>query len=217
MDGSGNTVSVVLVDGHRLFREGLRDLLIEQGIEVLGEAASAAEAVSMASKQSPAVALIDVQLTDASGIEATRQLRERRPETRVVILTSSRDQVDLVEAIQAGASGYLLKGTSIEEVVAAVRGAADGEPRFSPPITAGLLQLVREMPPPRALPGGPRLSQRELQVLRLIADGKGNPEIAQSLGISEQTVKTHVSAILEKLGVENRIQAAVYAVRNGLI
>jgi two-component system NarL family response regulator len=132
-------------------------------------------------------------------------------------LTSSRDQADLVEAIQAGASGYLLKGTSIEEVVAAVRGAVDGEPRFSPPITAGLLQLVREMPPPRGLPGGPRLSQRELQVLRLIADGEGNPEIARSLGISEQTVKTHVSAILEKLGVGNRIQAAVYAVRNGLI
>ena len=112
--------------------------------------------------------------------------------------------------------GYLLKGTSIEEVVAAVRGAVDGEPRFSPPITAGLLQLVREMPPPRGLPGGPRLSQRELQVLRLIADGEGNPEIARSLGISEQTVKTHVSAILEKLGVGNRIQAAVYAVRSGI-
>jgi DNA-binding NarL/FixJ family response regulator len=217
MDGSGNRVSVLLADPHRLFREGLRNLLVEQGIEVLGEASSAAEAVSMASEKGPAVVLIDIQMNDTSGIEATRHIRERAPEARVVILTSSREQADVVEAIQAGASGYLLKGTSIEEVVAAVRGAADGEPRLSPPITAGLLQHVREAPPPRALPGGPQLTQRELQVLRLIADGKGNPEIAESLGISEQTVKTHVSAILEKLGVANRIQAAVYAVRNGLI
>jgi DNA-binding NarL/FixJ family response regulator len=217
MDAPAEPLSVMLVDDHRVFREGLRDLLLEQGFEVVGEAANPEEAVSIAAKKRPQVALMDIKMADGSGIEATRRLAKRCPETRVVMLTGSPDQKDVVESVQAGAAGYLLKGSSIEEIVASVRAAANGEPRLSPRITAELLQQVREAPPPRALPGAPHLTSRELEVLRLIADGKGNPEIAELLGISAQTVKTHVTAILEKLGVENRIKAAVYAVRNGLI
>ena len=217
MDVLGEPLSVMLVDDHRVFREGLRDLLADRGFEVVGEAANVEDAVSIATKKQPRVALMDIKVADGSGIEATRRLAKRCPETRVVMLTESPDQADIVESVQAGAASYLLKGASIEEIVAGVRAAANGEPRLSSRITAELLQQVRQAPPPRALPGGPRLTTRELEVLRLIADGRGNREIAESLGISEQTVKTHVSAILEKLDVENRIQAAVYAVRNGLI
>jgi len=133
------------------------------------------------------------------------------------MLTVSPDETDVIESVQAGAVGYLLKGASIDEIAAGVQAAADGEPRVSPRIAAELFQQVRNAPPPRALPGEPQLTKREFDVLRLISAGKGNPEIAVDLEISEQTVKTHVSSLLEKLQVDNRIQAAVYAVRKGLI
>ncbi len=207
----------MLVDDHRLFREGLRDLLIEHGFDVVGEAANAAEAISLASETRPAVALMDIQMQGGSGIEATRVLTQRCPETHVVMLTVSPDETDVSESVQAGAVGYLLKGASIDEIAAGVQAAADGEPRVSPRIAAELFQQVRNAPPPRALPGEPQLTKREFDVLRLISAGKGNPEIAVDLEISEQTVKTHVSSLLEKLQVDNRIQAAVYAVRKGLI
>ena len=217
MDQFASPVSVMLVDDHRLFREGLRDLLIEHGFDVVGEAANAAEAISLASEKRPAVALMDIRMQGGSGVEATRALTERCPETHVVMLTVSPDETDVIESVQAGAFGYLLKGASIDEIAAGVRGAANGEPMVSPRIAAELLQQVRKAPPPRALPGEPRLTPRELEVLRLISDGKGNPEIAVDLRISEQTVKTYVSNLLEKLQVDNRIQAAVYGVRKGLI
>jgi NarL family two-component system response regulator LiaR len=217
MDGSAQSLSVMLVDDQRIFREGLRNLLVEQGFEVVGEAATADEAISVAAKKRPRVALMDIRVAHGSGIEATRTLTRRFPEIRVVMLTASPDQADIVESVQAGAAGYLLKGASIEEIAAGVRAAANGEARLSPPVTEELLERLREAPPARGLPGGPRLSGRELEVLRLIADGKGNPEIAKLLGISDQTVKTYVSGLLGKLGVENRTQAAVYAVRNGLL
>jgi DNA-binding NarL/FixJ family response regulator len=217
MDRPVAPVSLMLVDDHRLFREELRHLLVEEGFDVVGEAANAAEAVSLAEEKRPAVALMDIQMQGGSGIEATRKLAETCPETHVVMLTVSPDERDVIESIQAGASGFLLKGASIEEIAAGVRAAADGESRVSPQIAAELLHQVRKAPPPRALPGEPQLTKRELEVLRLVSDGKGNPEIAVNLQISEQTVKTYVSSLLEKLQVDNRIQAAVYAVRKGLI
>jgi DNA-binding NarL/FixJ family response regulator len=210
-------VSVLLADDHRLFREGLRDLLLECGFGVVGEAANAEQAVSMAIEKRPTVTLMDIDMPGGSGIEATRRLVKRRADTQIVMLTVSPDEADVIESVQAGACGYLLKDASIEEIAAGVRAAAEGEPLLSPRVTADLLVRVREAPASRALPGEPRLSPREAEVLRLIADGKGNPEVAQELGISEQTVKTHVSSLLEKLGAGNRIQAAVYAVRNGLV
>jgi DNA-binding NarL/FixJ family response regulator len=217
MGAPSNSVTVLLVDDHRLFREGLRDLLLERGFDVVGEAANAERAVSMAAAKRPMVALMDIDMPGGSGIDASRQLAKRCPDTQVVMLTVSPDEADVIESVQAGACGYLLKDASIEEIAAGVRAAAEGEPLLSPRITADLLARVREAPAPRAVPGEQRLSPRELDVLRLIAEGKGNPAIANELGISEQTVKTHVSSLLEKLGVKNRIQAAVYAVRKGLI
>ena len=208
---------MLLVDDHRLFREGLRDLLSEHGFEVVGEADTGADAVAIASKDRPHVVLMDINMPGESGIDATRRLIASSPETQVVMLTVSPDETDVIESVQAGACGYFLKGASIEEIVAGIRAAAKGESLLSPRVTAQLLERVRQEPAPRALPGEPRLTHRELDVLRLVADGKGNPEISEELGIGEQTVKTHVSSLLEKLGVENRIQAAVYAVRHGLI
>src|SRR6266513_6384272 len=187
MDQSASPVSVMLVDDHRIFREGLRDLLLEGGFDVVGEASNAADAISLAVKKRPAVALMDIQMPGGSGIDATRQLASKCPETHVLMLTVSPDETDVIESVQAGAFGYLLKGASIDEIAAGIRAAADGEPRVSPRIAAELLEQVRKAPPPRALPGEPRLAQRELDVLRLISDGKGNPEIAEELRISEQT------------------------------
>jgi DNA-binding NarL/FixJ family response regulator len=207
----------MLVDDHRLFREGLREILEEEGFPVVGEAESAAEAVSMAAERKPAVVLMDLEMPGGSGIEATRRLAERSPDSRVVVLTVSAEEADVVEAVQAGACGYLLKDASVEEIAAGVQAAVEGDSLLSPRVTADLLDRVREAPAPRPLPGEPKLTERERDVLRLVSQGRGNLEIAKELGISEQTVKTHVSSLLEKLGVDNRIQAAVYAVRNGLI
>ena len=212
-----NSLTVLLVDDHRLFREGLRELLVERGIEVVGEAENAAQAVSMAADSRPRVVLMDINLRGTSGIDAVRQVTTRCPGTQIVMLTVSPHEADVVESVQAGACGYLLKDASIEEIAAGIWAAADGESLLSPRVTAELLARVREAPAPRALPGEPRLTNRELEVLRLIAEGKANPEISKELQIGQQTVKTNVSNLLEKLGVENRVQAAVYAVRNGLI
>jgi DNA-binding NarL/FixJ family response regulator len=207
----------MLVDDHRLFREGLREILEEEGFPVVGEAESAAEAVSMAAERKPAVVLMDLEMPGGSGIEATRRLAERSPDSRVVVLTVSAEEADVVEAVQAGACGYLLKDASVAEIAAGVQAAVEGDSLLSPRVTADLLDRVREAPAPRPLPGEPKLTERERDVLRLVSQGRGNLEIAKELGISEQTVKTHVSSLLEKLGVHNRIQAAVYAVRNGLV
>jgi DNA-binding NarL/FixJ family response regulator len=216
MDRSGNRVSVLLVDDHRLFREGVRDLLRERGFEVVGEAASAAEALELAADVKPDVALMDIRMPGGSGIEVTRQLADVSPETRVVMLTVSTDEADFLESVRAGARGFLAKDASIEEIGAGVRAAADGGSVLSTGIAADLLDRIRRA---SAEPGSERtrLSAREAEVLRLITEGRSNTEIAAALEISEQTVKNHVSALLEKLGVENRIQAAVYAVRHGLI
>ena len=217
MQQSASRPSVMLVDDHRLFREGLREILEEEGFPVVGEAESAAEAVSMAAERKPAVVLMDLEMPGGSGIEATRRLAERSPDSRVVVLTVSAEEADVVEAVQAGACGYLLKDASVAEIAAGVQAAVEGDSLLSPRVTADLLDRVREAPAPRPLPGEPKLTERERDVLRLVSQGRGNLEIAKELGISEQTVKTHVSSLLEKLGVHNRIQAAVYAVRNGLV
>jgi DNA-binding NarL/FixJ family response regulator len=210
---------VLLVDDHDLFRTGLRTLLEEQGVEVVGEAENGMDAVRMIREVAPEVVIMDLNMPGISGVEATRQIAMIAPFTRVVVLTISDQDADVMDAILAGACGYLLKDSSIQELMAGIRAAAAGESLVSPVIATKVLQRLR------ATTSSPRdaeairseLSDREIQVLKLIANGKDNAQIAADLHISPKTVKNHISNILMKLQIDNRIQAAVYAVRSGLV
>lgn len=203
-------VTVLIVDDHAIVRHGLRTYLGAQaGLQVVGEAGSAAEAVTLAAELVPDVALLDLVLPDADGIETTRRVRRASPSTRVVVLTSFADDEFVFPALRAGALSYLLKEAHPREVAAAVRRAARGEAVIDPAIASRLLD--------EGAAGPDGLSERELQVLRLIADGHRNGAIADDLGISEQTVKKHVSNILGKLHLSDRTQAAVYAWQEGLV
>jgi len=201
-----------------VFRRGLRDLLEERGLEVVGEASTGEKAIELAVKEIPDVVLMDISMPGMSGIEATRRIRVETPHTRVVMLTASADEDDVNEAIMAGSSGYLLKDGAINAIVSGVTAAARGEALISPTVAARLLNRMRAGKTPLLpLETIPHLTDREVEVLRLMAAGKGNPEIGAALCTSPQTVKTHVSNILAKLEVENRIQAAVYAVQRRLV
>jgi DNA-binding NarL/FixJ family response regulator len=209
---------VLLVDDHDLFRTGLRNLLEDQGVRIVAEAADGYEAVARAREHAPEIVLMDINMPGMSGVEATRQIVRERPLTRVVVLTISDFDGDVIDAVLAGACGYLLKDSSIEELLRGIEAAAVGDSLMSPQVAGKLLQRVRAMSPADSQ-AGPRaeLSARELDVLKLIANGKDNAEIAAALHISPKTVKNHISNILMKLGIQNRIQAAVYAVRTGIV
>jgi DNA-binding NarL/FixJ family response regulator len=213
------TVRVLLVDDHDLFRTGLRNLLEERGVEVAGEAGAGAEAVRLVRELAPDVVIMDLHMPGMSGIEAIKQIAASAPLTRVLVLTISDQDEDVLHAILAGACGYLLKDSSVEELIRGIEAAAVGESLVSPAIAGKVLRQVR------ATAGSPdaadtiraELSQRELDVLKLIASGNDNAMIAAELHISPKTVKNHISNILMKLQIENRIQAAVYAVRSGIV
>ena len=209
-------IRAVVVDDHDLFRRGLGGLLEDQGISVVGEAADGAEGVRLALHVRPDVAVIDLNMPVLDGVEATRRLRAELPETGVLVLTISDDDDAAFAAIAAGAVGYLLKDASIGEIAEAVRAAAAGDSHLSPRVAGGLVKRLRDTQT-SASDGEAGLSERELDVLRLIAAGRDNAEIAEALVISVGTVKTHVSSVLTKLGLDNRIQAAVYAARRGLV
>ena len=214
----GDRLRVLLVDDHDLFRTGLRNLLEEQGVQVVGEAASGADALRIVREIAPDVVVMDLNMPGMSGVEATREIAASAPLTRVVVLTISDMDDDVMDAIVAGACGYLVKDSSIEELMRGINAAAIGESLISPPIASKVLQRMRAV----TLDQGAEtiraeLSDRELDVLRLIANGKDNSEIAEALHISPKTVKNHISNILMKLQIENRIQAAVYAVRSGIV
>jgi DNA-binding NarL/FixJ family response regulator len=212
-------VRVVLVDDHDLFRTGLRNLLEEQeGVQVLGEAADGAEAVQLVREAAPDVVVMDLNMPKMSGVEATKQITAESPLTRVIVLTISDQDADVMDAIVAGACGYLLKDATIESVVSGIRSAAIGASLISPTIASKVLQRVRSTTADTDMADAitAELSDRELQVLKLIANGKDNAQIAAELVISPKTVKNHISNILMKLQIHNRIQAAVYAVRSGL-
>lgn len=211
--------TVMLVDGHQIFRDGVRDTLDENGIAVCGEAADAADAVALAADTHPDVALMDLDLHGKSGIEATKRIRLVSPATRVLVLTVSTREQEIYEALRAGACGYLLKDSPPTEIVAGIRAAVAGHSPLSPQVAALLLERLRASLPAAEPPDGvvPELTKRELEVLTLIAAGRDNAEIAAALVISQHTAKSHVSSILAKLEVENRIQAAVYAVRQRLV
>ena len=210
---------VLLVDDHDLFRTGLRNLLEEQDLEIVGEAGTGAEAVAHVSELAPDVVVMDLNMPGMGGVEATRQISMVAPLTRVLVLTISDQDSDVMDAILAGACGYLLKDASITELMKGIQAAAVGESLVSPTIAAKVLQRVRasSVSHREAETIQSELSDREIQVLKLIANGKDNAMIAGELHISPKTVKNHISNILMKLQIDNRIQAAVYAVRSGIV
>ncbi len=210
---------MLLVDDHDLFRTGLRNLLEDQGVDVVGEAQTGVEALALVRELAPDVVVMDLNMPGISGVEATRQIAVIAPLTRVLVLTISDQDADVMDAILAGACGYLLKDASIQELIQGIRAAAVGESLISPTIAAKVLQRVRasSTSPEIADTIRAELSDREIEVLKLIANGKDNAMIANELHISPKTVKNHISNILMKLQIDNRIQAAVYAVRSGIV
>jgi DNA-binding NarL/FixJ family response regulator len=215
---TSDLLRVMLVDDHDLFRTGLRNLLEEQGVQIVAEASDGATALSLVRELAPDVVVMDLNMPGMNGIEATREIARLAPLTRVVVLTISDQDGDVMDAILAGACGYLLKDSSIQDLMQGIRAASVGEALISPHIAAKVLQRIRASGiESDSAVGGPELSDRETEVLRLIANGKDNAEIAAELHISPKTVKNHISNILMKLQIENRIQAAVYAVRRGLV
>lgn len=211
---------VMVVDDHTLFRRGLIALLgAEPSLQVVGEAADAAEALARAPALSPQVILLDNHLPGATGIDALPGLREAVPGVRVLMLTVSEDERDLARALTAGASGYLLKTAEADQLVAAIRRAHEGESVISPEMTTKLVSALRHSVAPSAPAAATplaSLSPRELDILRALASGGSNKEIARRLDIAEATVKVHVQNVLRKLELPSRVHAALFAVENGL-
>jgi two-component system, NarL family, response regulator LiaR len=209
-------IRVLIADDHAVVREGLRGFLaLQEDVEVVGEAADGEEAVAAAERLTPDVALVDLVMPRVDGIEAIRRIRAVAPQTRVIVLTSFADEDKMLPAVRAGAVGYLLKDVDPQELVAAVRTVNDGETLLHPAVVR---ELVREVAGGRREPVRDNpLTAREQEVLGLIARGRANKAIAFELGVAEKTVKTHVSNILGKLDVTDRTQAALLAVREGLV
>ena len=204
---------VVIADDHPFYRQGLARLLSQSGVEVVGQASNGPAAIELVEQTAPDVAVVDLNMPGMSGVEVTRRLNERMPASRVLVVSVSAQEYDVTEAILAGASGYVLKDGPVEEVVAGIRAAAAGESLLSPRIAGTLLDRIRdrekvqpEMPP---IP----LSQRELQVLGLVAQGCGESDIGETLHIGAGAVTKHISSLLMKLQVENRVQAAMRTVQ----
>jgi NarL family two-component system response regulator LiaR len=210
-----DSIRVLVVDDHAVVREGLRAFLeLQEGIDVVGEAADGEEALAAADRLRPDVVLMDLVMPRLDGVSALRALRERLPQTRVIVLTSFLDDDKLMPALRAGAAGYLLKNAPPQELARAVRVAHAGEALLDPVVAARLVESLATSEVDRPLD---RLTPREREVLELIGRGFPNKRIAQRLNVSEKTVKTHVGHVLAKLGVTDRTQAAVFAVRAGLV
>jgi DNA-binding NarL/FixJ family response regulator len=212
-------IRVLVVDDQELFRRGLTMLLaVEPGLEVVGEAGDGAEGATLAESAAPDVVLLDVRMPKKSGIEACLAIKESVPSAKIIMLTVSDEEADLYEAVKSGASGYLLKDSSIEEVAQAIRVVADGQSLISPSMAIKLIDEFKQMSRPERETGPAlRLTERELDVLRLVAQGHSNKEIAARLFISENTVKNHVRNMLEKLQLHSRMEAVMYAVRENLL
>ena len=212
-------IRVLVVDDQELFRRGLVMLLgVEPGIEVVGEAGDGVEGTNLAASAAPDVVLLDVRMPKRSGIEACVAIKETVPSAKIIMLTVSDEEADLYEAVKSGASGYLLKDSSIEEVAQAVRVVSDGQSLISPSMAVKLIDEFKQMSQPDRSPVSTfRLTERELEVLRLVAQGLNNKDIAKKLFISENTVKNHVRNLLEKLQLHSRMEAVLYAVREKIV
>jgi DNA-binding NarL/FixJ family response regulator len=217
-------IRTMIVDDHALFRRGLEMVLDEEGdIELVGQASDGTEAVEKAAESLPDVVLMDIRMPRSSGIEACRAMKEAAPSAKIVILTISDEEEDLFEAIRAGASGYLLKDIPLDEVADTVRAVYGGQSLINPSMAGKLLtefatlaKREADTDPAQEVPA-PRLTEREMQVLKLVARGMNNRDIAKELFISENTVKNHVRNILEKLQIHSRMEAVMVAVREKLI
>ncbi|WP_221497679.1 response regulator [Pseudonocardia eucalypti] len=206
------SVRVLIADDHAVVRQGLRMFLrLDPELEVVGEAVNGAEAISLAHQLTPDVVLMDLLMPGTDGITATQRIRRELPDTEVLALTSVLEDASVVGAVQAGAVGYLLKDTQAEQLCIAIKAAARGQVQLAPEAAARLVREVRAPESPEALTG------RETEVLRALATGLTNRQIGRALSIGERTVKTHVSHVLVKLGLQSRTQAALYAVRVGLV
>jgi len=212
-----DTITVLLVDDHAIVRQGVRTFLATQpDLSVVAEAGTGAEAVTLAAQYVPDVILMDLIMPDMDGVEATRRVKQVSPRSQVVVMTSYHEDEHIFPALKAGALSYLLKDLSSEELAIAIRKAAVGEAILHPRVAA---RVIKELQGPRAEKVNPftELSERELEVLKLIADGMSNADMAAKLFLSEKTVKGHVSNILSKLHLVDRTQAAVYAWREGIV
>ncbi len=206
------TIRIVIADDHAVVRQGLKMFLsLDPEIEILGEAGDGKKAIEMARQLQPDIVLMDLLMPVLGGVEATAIIRREMPDVEVIALTSVLEDKSVVDAVRAGAIGYLLKDTESDELIRAIKAAAAGQVQLSPKAAARLMREVRTPDNPETL------TDRETDVLRLLAMGQANKEIAQTLSIGEKTVKTHVSNVLAKLGVSSRTQAALYAVRIGLV
>ena len=210
---------MIVADDQELFRRGLTMLLSQEpDIEVIAEAGDGVAATDLASSMAPDVVLLDVRMPRRSGIEACKAIKEANPTAKVIMLTVSDEEADLYEAVKSGAAGYLLKDSSIEEVAQGIRVVADGQSLISPSMAVKLIDEFKQMAKPdRNQVNGLRLTERELEVLRLVAKGLNNREIAKQLFISENTVKNHVRNMLEKLQLHSRMEAVMYAVKEKLL
>lgn len=221
MTAEAQRISVLIVDDNNLFRAGLATIVGEyDDIEVIAQASGGRMGVRLAGELRPDVVLIDLRMPDLDGASATKLILDDNPSARVVALTVTTDEADIARAIGAGACGYMLKDSRIDDIVAAIRAAAEGTAWLSPRAAQTLVDFVRrehtEAKLAQSLTPRVALSRRELEVLRLVARGLDNNEIATELSISPHTAKNHVSSILAKLSVSNRLQAAIYAVQQGI-
>jgi DNA-binding NarL/FixJ family response regulator len=219
--GPGDPIRVLVVDDHALFRRGLEMVLAQESdVEVVGEASDGAEAVTKATELLPDIVLMDVRMPRRGGIDACTAIKEVVPSAKIIMLTISDEEADLYDAIKAGATGYLLKEISIDEVATAIRAVSNGQSLISPSMASKLLtefaSMIKRGEERQQVPA-PRLTEREMEVLRLVAKGLNNRDIAKQLFISENTVKNHIRNILEKLQLHSRMEAVVYAVREKLL
>lgn len=212
-------IRVIIADDHALFRQALKTVLdAEPDLELVAEANDGEEAVRLAEELAPDVVLMDVRMPKVAGIDAARQLKENLPSTKIVMLTVSDEEEDLFDAIKAGASGYLLKEINPDEVAKAIRQVEGGQSLLSPSMASKLLSEFQTMTKrAEERPYHPRLTEREMEVLRHVAQGMTNREIGKALHISENTVKNHIRNILEKLHLNSRMEAVIYAVREKLL
>jgi DNA-binding NarL/FixJ family response regulator len=211
------TIRLVLADDHRMLREGLRRSMTDEGFDVVGEAGDGEEAVRLCNDVRPDVVLMDVTMPDVDGVQATARIRSANPDVRVVMLTMHADDTVIASAIRAGASGYLVKDCSTDEIAEAVRLAADDDAALSPGLAASMLDEVRKLEPSNGTDSDRAVTKREEEVLQLIADGCSTSEVAQQLYISQKTVKNHLASIYQKLDARDRTQAVLRAVRMGIV